>query len=279
MRLILAAAFLALFGGTVLADTTAVSVGEVVLTGTSKSETFDSAAFAGGLGNGTTTAIFGTFKNAHPRGVTMTDLTVTVKKKGTIGSNVQADELVVNAGAPQPTSNVDGGESATVNGLNIGGNGTGNFKITGINAAGTSELTITLTPSYNIPFGETAREANAIRLFAFEQSTDLMRHGLEETWHDVIFTYITNEDGRFDLTELNGNVQLPYGSGVSLVSVHVQDPSNGYSDVAGVTALVSGNSFSVTNLALEPNDSVRLVLVLSDDLQGGTLQVELEARY
>lgn len=255
----------------------AVPMGNYELGGGTSSKTVDSSAFQGG--GGPATIVTGTFKNTTAH--TVTDMTVSLKKKGTAGGPPSAQKVVVGGeeedSSPTPAGD---GQSATVRGLQVAGNGSGDFKITGINANGTSEMTVNLTPSYEVSIGGQMHETNAIGAFHFTPSSDFMRRGSEEVEHSVVMADIVNDWASAELTALQGSVLLPPGVSVSVEAVHLLDVQAGYAPVAGTSTSVYANQISVTGFQpLSHTGLYLLVLVLSESLDGARFRLTLTATF
>ncbi len=252
-----------------------VDVGNFDLGGGSAEKFVDSSLFQGG--GGSATKITGTFKNTSGRPIT--DLHISLKKRGTSGNPPTAGGVGAQ-GQSGTTSAVVDGVAGSVNGFSVSGNNSGSFEITGINAQGTSSMWVTLTPSYTDSIAGASHATNAITPFTFSQTSDSMRHGSKEVYHDVVVAELFNESEHAGIVSFSGRVFLPTSPSVTLEAVHLLDAKSGSAAVAGSTCSVDGVEFEANcGNKLDSDGHYLLVFELSAPLAGSTFRALVTANY
>ncbi len=254
-----------------------IPLGTVDLTGGTNSKTVDTAALPAG------STITATVKNSLVPSQAITDVLVSVRRKGGTGTPPPAAPDIGNGGVTigdqteggSATSEGDG-EQAHVESLNITTGNTASASIDIASAGGTSELTVNFTPSVADKPKNSSLEASVMGEFVFTDSEDGARHSIKELFHDRFVAGVTNGQPTSVITKLTGTL---FAQGQTVAGVYLQDPSSGFSSVSGATITWQHSTFEIADIELEPSHVYEVVVVGTSGFSGKNVKLQLDATF
>jgi hypothetical protein len=260
----------------------AVQLGNFNFTGGTVTKTVDTNAITPGEGD----EMVGSITNST--GSPIDDVTVSVSRDGATHSAPTSDgettvtDLQGSGSSSQNNSATSEGFTANIQLGQQGGasvipnQGTSSLGIDVSSAGSGAMLKVSATPSVrNKPTG-TQHHADLLLRFKASESAPGALHALTHPFHDRAAMLIKN-DGTNDIVSLSGTCQLP--SGISLSSVHLQNPSSSFSQVPGTSVQITGNSFAITGFtSLQSAMTYEIVTVFSAAPQS-LYKISIEAEY
>lgn len=260
-------------------DATPVDLGSIELTGGSTSKEVDTNAITPGPGP----EMVGRITNKLGR--EMHDLTVSVKRTNPNATPPASDgNTTVSCGQGQSeggNTSTDDGYTATIQ---FGGAGcpppahtdTVDVSVDVVNAGNGQTVKVFFTPSYKDKPKNSQAHADVLQSLSLSEAAPGGTHSLASPFHDRGHLGITNT-GSKPIVDLSGTCTLP--AGISLSSIHLEDPSMAFASPAGANVQITGNSFTVSGFAALPAGATYDLIAVFSAAPAKGYRIRVEATF